>query len=248
MRPQLGVGGGTPRPRKLRAASSSKMSEVLSAAITTMIGKTLGRMCSAINRRDGAPSAWAPTTKSRLDIDRVSARTTRAIEVHETNPITMKIVRRLGPRTATRAIASSSGGRDSIRSVKRIRIKSTAPPKNPEHSPMAMPMVIVTAIAATPTVSEIRAPKMIRESTSRPSSSVPMRNLSDGAPGSPKVGATTIVGSCGARTGAKTATITSRVTIAAPTVSSVTKRRMFIRSPPAGCAGRATRKAGQRAG
>ncbi len=213
-----------------------------------MIGKTFGRMCSAINRRDGAPRASAPTTKSRFDIVSVSARTTRAIDVHETRPMTMKIVRRLGPSTATRAIASSSGGSDSIRSVKRIRIKSTAPPKNPEHRPIAMPMVIVTAIAATPTVSEIRAPKMMRESTSRPSSSVPIGNAREGAPGSPKVGATTIVGSCGASIGAKTATITRTVTIAAPTVSSVTKRRMFIRSPPAECADRATRRAGRRAG
>ena len=67
-------------------------------------------------------------------------------------------------------------------------MKSTAPPKNPEHRPIATPMVIVTAIAATPTVSEMRAPKMMRESTSRPSSSVPIGNAREGAPGSPKVG------------------------------------------------------------
>ncbi len=158
MRPQLGVGGGTPSPRKLRAASSSSVPEVPSAAITMMIGSTLGRMCRAISWPEGAPSARAPKTKSRFDIVSVSARTTRAICVHDTSPITSKIVSRLGLSTATSAIANKSAGKESITSVKRIRRKSIAPPKKPEHKPIATPIVIVTAIAATPTVSEIRAP------------------------------------------------------------------------------------------
>ncbi len=121
-------------------------------------------------------------------------------------PITMRMLRMLGPRTDTSAIASSRAGSVSITSVKRIRTKSTLPPKNPAQSPIATPMVMVTIIAAMPTSSEIRAPKMIRERMSRPSASVPSGNFHDGGHGSPKLLATARVGSCGARIGASSAT------------------------------------------
>ena len=101
----------------------------------------------------------------------------------------------LGRSTATKAIASNSAGSVNMTSVKRIKMKSIAPPKKPEARPMVTPMVIVTTIAATPTISEMRAPKMIRESTSRPSWSVPSGNRREGEPGSPKVVATARVGS-----------------------------------------------------
>jgi hypothetical protein len=210
-----------------------------------IVGATFGSTWRRISRRDGAPSARADVTKSRCDIESASARTTRAIPVHDTIPITSRMLNRLGPSTDTSAIASSRPGSVSITSVKRIRMKSTVPPKNPAASPIATPMVSVTAIAAMPTSSEIRAPKMIRESTSRPSSSVPSRNNREGAAGSPKVAATARVGSCGAIIGARIATITRLATITPP-ASSIALARRLIRFPPGGCAGPATRRAGRR--
>ncbi len=161
------------------------MPEVPSTAITTIIGITLGSTWNAISRAGEPPRARAAVTKSRSAIDNVSARTTRAICVHETRPITSSTLSRLGWSTATKAIASSSAGNVSITSVNRIRAKSAAPPKKPATSPIATPIVIVITIAATPTISETRAPQMMRESTSRPSSSVPSGKAADGAPGSP---------------------------------------------------------------
>src|SRR6201995_1067517 len=62
---------------------------------------------------------------------------------------------------------------------------------------------------------------MMRERTSRPSSSVPSGKSREGAPGSPNVLVIARVGSCGARDGAKAA-ITMRLnTIAAPRASIV---------------------------
>ena len=111
------------------------MPEVPSAAITTIIGITLGSTWRAISRAGEPPSARAAVTKSRSAIDSVSARTTRAICVHETRPITSSTLSRLGRSTATNAIASSNAGSVSITSVKRIRTKSAAPPKKPETEP-----------------------------------------------------------------------------------------------------------------
>src|SRR5437870_701144 len=59
----------------------------------------------------------------------------------------------------------------------------------------------------------------MRDSISRPNSSVPSKKAREGAPGSPKVAATACAGSCGASAGAKTAAATRLSTIAAPTAS-----------------------------
>ena len=50
---------------------------------------------------------------------------------------------------------------------------SSLPLKKPDSSPMVPPMISPRRMADTPTVSEIWAPWMIRESWSRPRSSVP---------------------------------------------------------------------------
>ena len=96
--------------------------------------------------------------KSRWLTDNASARTTRATWVHETSPMTIRMLTRLGLSTATSAIASSNAGSVSMTSVNRINATSTAPRKNPAARPIATPIVIVTSIPATPTINDTRAP------------------------------------------------------------------------------------------
>src|SRR6202034_1965655 len=60
MRPQLGVGGGTPSERKDRPASSRRVPEMPRTAITTIIGIPRGITWRALSREgDGAGRADA---------------------------------------------------------------------------------------------------------------------------------------------------------------------------------------------
>ena len=55
-------------------------------------------------------------------------------------------------------IANSRNGTASSQSMNRASTESTSPPKYPAASPMIVPPTTVTAVATTPTNSEIRAP------------------------------------------------------------------------------------------
>jgi len=129
MRPHVGVGGGTPMPRKLRPASRRIVPEVLSAAMTTIVGTTFTSTWRRRIRAWRAPSARAARTKSRSRSDSTSLRITRATPVQLTRPMTTKIVHTLGRKTATSATARSKPGNASMTSVTRISTTSTPPPK-----------------------------------------------------------------------------------------------------------------------
>ena len=78
------------------------------------------------------------------------------------------MVTRLGPSAATKARASKSCGNDNQTSTIVPMTVSTLPPRNPLARPAETPTTRLTRTAATPTSSEMRAPWMIRLSTSRP--------------------------------------------------------------------------------
>ena len=80
-----------------------------------------------------------------------------------------------GPSTAMIPIASRMNGNASWASATVITISSTHPPRNPATSPSRPPTMPPTATAANPIVSDTRVPNTIRDSTSRPSWSVPRR-------------------------------------------------------------------------
>ena len=82
----------------------------------------------------------------------------------------------LGPRMAARKIAKVSAGSASQESVTRMISWSTHLPVYPERMPSVVPMVPATTTARMPTTIDTRAPKISRESTSRPRWSVPSRN------------------------------------------------------------------------
>ena len=80
-----------------------------------------------------------------------------------------------GPSTLTIASARMNVGTVWNASVIRISTSSTRPPRKPARVPTAMPMPRAPAAAASPTVSETRAPWTSIDQMSRPNWSVPER-------------------------------------------------------------------------
>ena len=54
--------------------------------------------------------------------------------------------------------AITSSGRDCMMSIRRCTSRSNQPPKKPDISPIVTPMRQPSAVAPTPTASEMRAP------------------------------------------------------------------------------------------
>src|SRR6185437_4927817 len=81
-----------------------------------------------------------------------------------------------GPRIATSVRASSREGKDRMTSITRMMTTSTTPRKKPATRPRITPATSAATTTKKPMASEKRAPKMTRESMSRPTSSVPKMN------------------------------------------------------------------------
>src|SRR5262245_42528353 len=77
------------------------------------------------------------------------------------------------PSTAPRASASTRGGNDRTASISRITSPSARPPAYPAARPSSPPAARAMATEAKPATSEMRVPQITRESTSRPTLSVP---------------------------------------------------------------------------
>ena len=85
----------------------------------------------------------------------------------------MMIVSRLGPSAATKASARRSCGNDRVTSTTVMITVSTRPCRKPLSSPRVTPTVRLTSTAEIPTISETRAPWIMRLRMSRPTWSVP---------------------------------------------------------------------------
>ena len=86
-------------------------------------------------------------------------------------------LRALAPSTEVIRIAISTAGKAKIRSEVRDSASSTQPPRAAAQAPSATPADMPIATAISPTVIEVCAPTMMRESTSRPRWSVPSQML-----------------------------------------------------------------------
>ena len=102
-----------------------------------------------------------------------SARTTRAKRVQSMTTMARMIDHRPGPSTAMSRIENSTGGKAIQISISREISRSTQPRRNPASRPSVAPITQVIAPAISATLSATRAPWMMRDSTSRPSESVP---------------------------------------------------------------------------
>ena len=143
----------------------------------------------------------------------VSVRITRQKRVQSITTIAAITECRPVPRMATSRIESSTGGNAIQISTSREISASTQPRKKPASRPSSEPIRQASPAATKATVSEMRAPKMTRESTSRPSPSVPSKKpgSASGKPSGGNVAARRFCasGSCGAINGANTARMIS---------------------------------------
>src|SRR5262249_34075604 len=125
----------------------------------------------------------------------------------------------LGPTMAARKIAHVSPGIASQASVTRMMTWSTQPPRYPDRIPSVVPSTPAKITAVKPTTIDTRAPKISRDSTSRPTWSVPSRCVMlppcCHAGGRKRSPSSPTCGSCGAMKSAKIASTanTSRMLI-----------------------------------
>lgn len=158
MPPQVGTEMGTPKPRKLRAASLMMTWATCVVPTTMMLDTALGSTCRNKIATSDAPMARAACTYSTSRSTSACARATRANTTHPVTPSTKMRLVRLGPTTAIMAMANSTAGNAIWMSAMRIKTLSTLPPAYPAHSPRGTPMPAETRTAVIPTASEIRAP------------------------------------------------------------------------------------------
>jgi hypothetical protein len=87
---------------------------------------------------------------------------------------------RPGPSANTAISARTSDGNASRMSTMRMMTASTRPPRYPASTPSSTPRLIAMATEMMPSRNEMRAPKITRLITSRPSVSVPIQWSADG--------------------------------------------------------------------
>jgi hypothetical protein len=127
--PQEGVGGTTPRPRKLRP-DSRRMAAATVRENCTMIGaRTLGRIVLNISRTWPPPRARVASTYSIRFTLSTSPYVIRAKLGTYRTAITRVRVRMPGPNSVTTRMASTMGGKERIRSARRTVKISTRPEK-----------------------------------------------------------------------------------------------------------------------
>jgi len=131
-RPQLGVGGAMPMPRKERAASAPMAPGIRMVVRTVIVAARLGRISPPRMRPGEAPNERAAVTKLRCLSDMVWPRAIRAIEGQPKTPMMRIMKRALGKVEGTRAdraIMKTRAGKASMKSVKRERAASSRPPQ-----------------------------------------------------------------------------------------------------------------------
>src|SRR5215813_10805234 len=182
--------------------------------------------------RSRSPSARAAVTNSISLRVRTEPRTTRANCGTRKMALATITLARPVPRAAMMARARKMPGKAIMMSTSRMITMSGQRPTYPAHTPNAVPTRRARPTAAIWIWSEIRAPYRTRESTSRPSSSVPSQCSALG----PCSRSTTRPrrGSYGASRGASTASSTKRPTITPPLMAArlfTIRRRASLQKP-----------------
>src|ERR1700761_7319920 len=168
----------------------------------------------------------------------VSARTTRANRVQSTT--TMAAITEVSPApiTAASTIDSSTGGNAIQTSIRRETPWAIQPPNMPAMRPNAIPMIPASKAAINATATAVLAAYISRDSTQRPRLSVPSGNVASlpciQAGGNCADSRSCSIGSCGASSGANSATRKSRNTNELPSQSLCPPRA----TPPSHCDGR----------
>ena len=148
-------------------------SGILTMAVTKIGAAAFGMMCRKIIFHPLCPIERAARTYSLSRRVRNSARTSLAVPVQLTRPITAMIIQIFGPRIAMAVRIRKNDGKQSNASTMRMSKLSIQPPKYPLTAPRNMPIPSETAMATNPTVREMVEPATMRERTSLPRLSVP---------------------------------------------------------------------------
>ncbi len=123
------------------------------------------------------------------------------------------------PTAATMPIASTNSGKAMMVSISRPTTRSVQPPRNPASAPAAAPTTKDSATAETAIARSSRAATITRDSTSRPTLSVPNGCAREGACSA--AAATVRSGGYGASAGPNTARSSS--TASSPKASTVSR-------------------------
>ncbi|MNN22858.1 hypothetical protein D3C81_1362350 [compost metagenome] len=129
MPPQVGAGGGTPRPRKDRPDSAriAVPTRVVNSTITG--GSTLGRMWRNRMRPVDAPIDCAACTYMFSRTDTTALRTMREPPMPSSSPSVQTICQLPGPSTDTTTIRITRSGKLIQASTMRCTNRSNLPPR-----------------------------------------------------------------------------------------------------------------------
>src|SRR5579859_3265795 len=180
MLPRLGVGGGTPTPKKLSAASAKIAVPKFSVAMTATGAKHWGAIWRAMIRPGEAPTHRAASTNWVCLTANTTERVIRVASGIWVTPTATITVPRPGPSPTDSSMARINVGNEDSTSITRWLSKSYHPALWPLVTPHSTPAETPRAIDATLTIRLTRRPYMIRLSTSRPRLSVPSRCWADG--------------------------------------------------------------------
>src|SRR5665648_728277 len=170
--PQLGTGGGTPTPKKLRPASERiELAKVIESCIINAF-KLFGRISFNMILKLLLPRQRTAFMYSKFLIDNTLTRTTLTHLGVYTILIAHISLYTPGPKTAIITKAKKMPGKAIIPSIILIIILS-AFSKNPEINPKITPKIPTIKVDTAPTKIEILPPQITRLKISRPKESVP---------------------------------------------------------------------------
>src|SRR5579864_4022328 len=158
MLPRLGVGGGTPTPRKLSAASAKIAEPRLTVAITATGARHCGAIWRIMIRGAVAPTHRAASTNCICLTESTTDRVTRVASGIWVIPTATITVPNPGPNATDRSMARISVGNEVRTSIKRWLSRSYVPATYPLLTPQTTPTETPSAIEATLTTRLIRKP------------------------------------------------------------------------------------------
>ena len=120
---------GSPSPRKASVDSDRIARLMTSTMLASMSGSTAGMMWRRRMWKSPAPMARARMTNFRSRTVSVCERTSRAVVVQPSTPITRMMVPSEGPMIATSTICSARSGMTRKKSVIRISSEPSQPPR-----------------------------------------------------------------------------------------------------------------------
>ena len=123
-----------------------------------IVGRIPGKIWLKRIRKGKIPKNRAYRTYSRSFRLKTSPRMILAVSIQLNKPMTITRENRPLPKTIPKTITNIIQGMEERTSTRRMKKKSTTPPKYPERSPIITPRPILIAIDKKPTISETLPP------------------------------------------------------------------------------------------